>query len=139
MSKLSHELKFILAMAKASSVLVRTFDSRLLHGLSLNDFSILYHLSLAEDERLRRVDLAEKMGLTASGVTRLLLPMEKVGLVKREAHEQDGRVSYVKLSRAGKTALSESSERADMIAEEILSGTGLKGFSDLTEALAALR
>ncbi len=37
----------------------------------------LYYLERAPGGRLRRVDLAERLGLTASGVTRSLLPLEK--------------------------------------------------------------
>lgn len=138
MIKIDPQLKFFILLAKAQAVVGRKFDARLSHGLSLNDFSILYHLSQDPEERMRRVDLAEKMGLTASGVTRLLLPMEKIGLVKREAHAQDGRVSYVKLSRAGKEFLTEAAERAELVAEEILAAAKGKRISDLSSALDAL-
>src|SRR5207245_5396447 len=41
------------------------------HGLTINDYEALLHLARAEDGRMRRVDLAERLILTASGVTRL--------------------------------------------------------------------
>ena len=40
------------------------------HGLTINDYEALLHLSQAEDGRMRRVDLAGLLLLTASGVTR---------------------------------------------------------------------
>src|SRR5829696_7740147 len=42
------------------------------HGLTINDYGALLLLSRADEGRLRRVDLAEELVLTASGVTRLL-------------------------------------------------------------------
>jgi DNA-binding MarR family transcriptional regulator len=90
-------LEFFLTLAKTQAVLGRRFDGKL-SGLGLSEFMILYHLSVAKNEKLRRVDLAEKIGLTASGVTRILLPMEKIGLIKREINKQDARVSYTILA-----------------------------------------
>lgn len=50
---------------------------------------------------MRRIDLADSVGLSPSAVTRLLAPMEKPGLVEKEANPRDARVSLVKLSTAG--------------------------------------
>ena len=49
------------------------------HGLTLNDYEVLLHLSHAENGMLRRVDLAERVLLTASGITRLLEGLERAG------------------------------------------------------------
>lgn len=69
---------------------------------------------------MRRVDLADTIGLTASGVTRLLLPMEKVGLVKRESHIGDARVSYVVIAPGGETKLQEARERLEIFFDDII-------------------
>ena len=69
---------------------------------------------------MRRIDLAESIGLTASGVTRLLAPMEKIGLVKREANAADARVSFVTLSKGGKDMLEHSLENAEALAQSTL-------------------
>lgn len=71
------------------------------HGLTLNDYEALLHLSRAEDRRMRRVDLADKLLLTASGVTRLLDGLEAGGLVERAACASDRRVIYAVLTDAG--------------------------------------
>ena len=68
---------------------------------------------------MRRVDLADTIGLTASGITRLLLPMEKIGLVRREAHDGDARVSYVAIAPGGAALLSEAIERAELYCSDI--------------------
>ena len=46
------------------------------HGLTVNDYEALLLLSRAEANCMRRVDLAEGLQLTASGVTRLLDGLE---------------------------------------------------------------
>jgi DNA-binding MarR family transcriptional regulator len=128
-------LKFFLNLATIQARLTRRFDAGL-NGLSLNEFMILYHLSQARDEKLRRVDLAEKIGLTASGVTRLLLPMEKVGLVKKEVNKDDARVSYAALAAGGKRKLSESLEYAELLAEDLLPKGKAKHIEDFSALLA---
>lgn len=75
------------------------------HGLTLNDYEVLLHLSHAEGQRLRRVDLAERVVLTASGITRLLEGLERSGYVKKETCASDARVSYAKITEAGKAKL----------------------------------
>jgi DNA-binding MarR family transcriptional regulator len=79
------------------------------HGLTINDFEALLNLSRAEESRMRRVDLAEKLILTASGVTRLLDGLEAAGLVDRAACASDRRVTYAVLTEAGHAKLAEAS------------------------------
>jgi MarR family transcriptional regulator, 2-MHQ and catechol-resistance regulon repressor len=80
------------------------------HGLTINDFEALLHLSRAEESRMRRVDLAEKLILTASGVTRLLDGLEESGLVDRAACDSDRRVTYAVLTESGHAKLKEASQ-----------------------------
>lgn len=138
MEPISANLDFLLHLAKSQAVMARRFDSRLGGGLGFNDFVILYHLSQAEGEKLRRVDLADKVGLTASGVTRLLAPMEKIGLIQREADARDARVSYVLLAPGGKRLLTERLERAEILAEEAMPSSTAKKIAELTAILMQL-
>ena len=138
MKKISPTLQFFFNLAKIQTVTGRKFDGRLGGGLGFNDLLILYHLSAAEDEKLRRIDLAERIGLTASGVTRLLAPMEKIGLIKREQDSQDARVSYVMLAPGGKRLFSERLEKAEMLAEESLPESAKKKLKGLSELLGEL-
>lgn len=114
MKPITNSLKFFLNLTTVQSKVAKKFDSVLsVHGIGLNDFMILFHLNSAYDQKLRRIDLAEKIGLTASGVTRMLVPMEKIGLVTREANERDARVSYVKLTKSGQRVLTEALNSAE--------------------------
>jgi DNA-binding MarR family transcriptional regulator len=132
-----HALKFFLNLAKLQTQLSRRLDSKL-GGLGLNEFIILYRLSEAEEEKMRRIDLAEALGFTASGITRILLPMEKVGLVKKETNHQDARSSFVALAAGGKRKLSEAMERLELFAEDVLPLEKAKKIEEFSELLAEL-
>jgi DNA-binding MarR family transcriptional regulator len=80
------------------------------HGLTINDYEALLHLARAEERRMRRVDLAERLLLTASGVTRLLDGLEQAGYVDRDSCASDRRVTYAVLTDAGLAKLREASK-----------------------------
>ena len=140
MKTINPSLKFFIDLARIQSVMARRFDGRMgaIHGIGFNDFVILYHLSQAPGEKLRRIDLAEKIGLTASGVTRMLAPMEKIGLIKREANAQDARVSYVMLAPGGKRLLTESLDTAEYLSQEVIPTTGSEKMEELSGLLTEL-
>jgi DNA-binding MarR family transcriptional regulator len=79
------------------------------HGLTLNDYEVLLRLERAEDGMMRRVDLAESVVLTASGITRLLDGLERAGLVEKATCATDARVSYAKLTDGGREKLQDAS------------------------------
>ena len=79
------------------------------HGLTINDYEALLHLSRADKGALRRVDLAAELVLTPSGVTRLLDGLEQAGLVCKGTCESDARVTYAVLTDAGRAKLEQAS------------------------------
>ncbi|MFJ4525984.1 MarR family winged helix-turn-helix transcriptional regulator [Streptomyces sp. NPDC088810] len=118
---MSDALDTALRLVRAQTALVRRFDARLsgLHGVSLADFTLLLRLGQAPGGRMRRVDLAEALGLTASGVTRGLAPLERIGLVTREPDARDARVAYAALTATGRRRLTEMLATAEETAAEI--------------------
>ena len=58
---------------------------------------------------MKRVDLARRLVLTPSGVTRLLEGLEDAGLVERAACPGDRRVTYAQLTEAGLAKLRDAS------------------------------
>ena len=80
------------------------------HGLTINDYEALLYLAQAEEGRMRRVDLAERLILTASGVTRLLDGLERAGWVERASCSSDRRVTYAVLTAAGRAKLQEAAD-----------------------------
>ncbi len=137
MNKTNPGVNFFINLAKTQAVASRRFDSHL-GGLGLSEFIILFYLDSSPEGKIRRVDLADKIGLTASGVTRLLLPMEKIGLVKREATSDDARVSYVLLTSAGKRKFSEGLERAELFCEDTIPSAKTKNLEKLSTFLIEL-
>jgi DNA-binding MarR family transcriptional regulator len=79
------------------------------HGLTINEYECLLVLSKTEEQSLRRVDLAEKLQLTASGVTRLLDGLEAEGHVEKATCSSDARVTYAKLTKTGMEKLRKAS------------------------------
>ncbi len=139
MEMIQANLRFVLTLSRAQAVINRKFDGKLsAHGVSLNDFIILFYLNEAPGSKLRRVDLAEKIGVTASGVTRILAPMEKLGWVGREADERDARISYAVLLEAGRRLFEESLKTAEYAANETLSVSKIKKMELLNEAMAEI-
>lgn len=110
-----------LRLVRAQATLVKRFDASLsgLHGVSLSDFTMLLRLGEAPGGRMRRVDLAETLGLTASGVTRGLAPLERIGLVTREPAPRDARVAYAALTPTGRERLAEMRTTARQVAADV--------------------
>ncbi|WP_055585156.1 MarR family winged helix-turn-helix transcriptional regulator [Streptacidiphilus griseoplanus] len=121
---MSEYLDTCLRLARAQAVLVKRFDNQLgrLHGLSFADFVLLQQLGSAPGGRMRRVDLAAAVGLTASGVTRSLGPLERIGLVEREPDPRDARVAYAALTEAGRERLQHAEKAAGQLAASVLGG-----------------
>jgi len=91
-----------------------------LYGIGLTEYLILRSLKSAPALRMRRIDLAQAVGLSASGVTRVLNPMEKIGLVEKDHVERDARVRLVVLTEAGTRVFDEASTSFNQVAESLL-------------------
>jgi DNA-binding MarR family transcriptional regulator len=91
------------ALLRAHAAATRRLSAQLSadHGLTLSDYEVLLRLARAPDRRMRRVDLAEQVLLTASGVTRLLDGLERSGYVERASCSSDRRVVYAVLTEEG--------------------------------------
>jgi len=98
-------------LLRAHAATTRSLSAQLQaeHGLTINDYEALLRLSRADDGRMRRVDLAEALILTPSGVTRLLDGLERAGLVEKATCASDARVTYACLTEAGERKLQEAS------------------------------
>jgi DNA-binding MarR family transcriptional regulator len=97
---------------RAHSAIVGKLNAELVaeHGLTINDFEVLLHLSWAPEQAMRRVDLASSVLLTPSGITRLLDGLERFGYVERAECASDRRVTYAVLTDAGHAKLEEAAE-----------------------------
>jgi DNA-binding MarR family transcriptional regulator len=129
------------ALLRAHAVTTRDLSGKLFadHGLTINDYEALLRLSHAEDQRMRRVDLADELVLTASGVTRLLDGLERAGYVEKGSCESDARVTYAVLTRRGREKLAEASSshiaQVQGLFEEHLTTDELATLADLLSRL----
>lgn len=124
MKELTQEMSFLMNLWTTNTVTSKRIDAGLgsIHGIGFTEYMALYHLNCAHNKSMRRIDLAQKIGVTASGVTRLLSPMEKIGLVEKEVNERDARVSLVKLSSTGETILSDATTSFAASSKSMLQG-----------------
>ncbi|HSC92610.1 MAG TPA: MarR family transcriptional regulator [Gaiellaceae bacterium] len=104
------ELEAWTRFLRAHAALTRELNAELLqgHGLTLSDYEVLLVLARADDRRLRRVDLAERVLLSPSGITRLLEGLERSAFVEKAACDTDRRVVYAALTDAGLAKLREA-------------------------------
>jgi DNA-binding MarR family transcriptional regulator len=132
-------LDFFLDLSKAHAIANRRFDAELggLHGLGLNDLQVLSALEQAPGRRLRRIDLAKQLGVTASGVTWILRPLRKRRLVSSEASVDDARVAFAVLTEAGRRLLADALPSARRLATELLQPhLGKQELEDVADLMA---
>jgi DNA-binding MarR family transcriptional regulator len=132
--------EFCLRLTRAHMTVTRRLDNVLsgLHGLSFSDFVILHYLERAPGRKLRRVDLAERLGPTASGATRSLIPMEKLGLVSRESDPRDARVGFAVLIDSGRQLLTYAASSVQTVAAEATAAVSTERMDELSTLLKQL-
>ncbi|OFW71767.1 MAG: hypothetical protein A2Y55_06330 [Actinobacteria bacterium RBG_16_68_12] len=110
LSEQSSGIRAFVALLHAHATATRQLNAQLTadHGLTINDYEVLLRLARAPERRMRRVDLADQVLLTASGITRLLDGLERDGFVVRASCDSDRRVVYAVLTDAGVAKLNEA-------------------------------
>ncbi len=102
-------------------------DLRTEHGLTFGAYDVLLRLGRAPGGSLRMTDLAERVMLSPSGLTRMVDRLAREGLVERHRFDGDARVTLARLTSRGRSVLRRAA------------GTHLRGIRDhytgrLTEA-----
>jgi len=77
-------------------------------GLPLQQYDVLIELFEAEEKRLRMYELAQRVVLSRSSITRLVDQLARQDMLTREIDPQDRRGSYAVLTEAGEAALRQS-------------------------------
>jgi DNA-binding MarR family transcriptional regulator len=97
-------------LQRAQVQITRRLEAELLgaHDLAPAAYDVLLQLSEAPGGRLRMNDLAERVLLSRSGLTRLIDRLQREGLVSREACASDARGLYAVLTVAGGQRLTEA-------------------------------
>lgn len=91
------------AFLRAHALIMRDLERELVTeaGLPLAWYDVLLQLAEAPGRRLRMAELAERVLLSRSGLTRLVDRLQAEGLVERERSAEDARGTFTVLTAAG--------------------------------------
>lgn len=94
-------------MLEAHARVTRALDAQMRseHGLPVSSYEVLMFLADAPDRRLRMAEIADRVLLSRSGLTRLVDRLCQLELVTRSSAETDGRGLYAQLTAAGEEKL----------------------------------
>lgn len=122
--KTSTAIDAFVRLVRANAAVTRQLSAQLSadHGLNISAYEALLQLARAPESKLRRVDLANGLLLTAGGVTRLLDGLERDGFVARAECSTDRRITYAVLTEAGRAKLREATESHTRQIGELLGG-----------------
>ncbi|MGV9777311.1 MarR family winged helix-turn-helix transcriptional regulator [Streptosporangium sp. NPDC003464] len=106
----SGELALWRMLQRAQVRITRVLEADLLveHDLALASYDVLAHLAESPGRRLRMNDLADRVLLSRSGLTRLIDRLQRDGLVEREACASDARGLFAVLTDGGAVRLAEA-------------------------------
>ena len=98
------------ALSRFLLVVPRALDADLLREqrLSASEYSVLWHLSETDGQRLRMSELAAVCDMSLSGMTRLAAKLEAAGYLRRIRCEEDARGANAVLTEAGLARLREA-------------------------------
>ena len=124
--------ELVLAIASNWDRLLGQLDSGLsrILGISFAEYRLLRAIAESPQGRGSRVDLADRVGLSASGVTRALRPLEKLGFVETQRAERDARLALAMLTAHGEELVRDASSVVDDVADSIANDPGAP-FSEL--------
>ena len=102
-----HELAAWRGILEVHARMTQALDAemRTAHGLSVSAYEVLMFLADAPDKRLRMSEIAERVLLSRSGLTRLVDRLCQRQLLSRSAAETDGRGLYAQLTPKGEATL----------------------------------
>ena len=109
------------------------------HGIGFSEYMVLNSLYESPNKTMTRIDLAESIGRTASGVTKMLSPMEKIGLIQKESGARDARVSLVKISKAGERLFKDATTTLEQSSKQVLSNLSSKQTNEFLSSLDLLK
>jgi DNA-binding MarR family transcriptional regulator len=91
------------ALLQVHAAVVPVLDQKLLAevGMPLRFYDVLLELAAAAGRKLRMTDLADRVVLSRTRVSRLVDEMATAGLLVREQNPQDGRSAYAALTDLG--------------------------------------
>jgi DNA-binding MarR family transcriptional regulator len=94
-------------LLRVHAALVKALDAELVaeHDLPLSSYEVLITLQASPEHRCRMAELADRVLLSRSGMTRLVDRLEREGLLVRDTCSSDGRGCFAVLTEAGEAVL----------------------------------
>src|SRR5947209_4235371 len=109
------------------------------HGISGTQYNVLRILRGAEPEGLCRNELRDRMVTRMPDMTRLLDRMEEAGLVSRTRDDDDRRLVYTRISKAGRTLVDELDAPMDQLHKDQLGHLSAAQLRSLVDLLTLTR
>lgn len=95
-----------LSIVVTGNAISRAIESYLArHDIAPGRFGVLMYLLRKKERRGLPSAMAEWLGVTRATITGLLDGLERDGLVRREPHDRDGRMTHVALTAKGQACL----------------------------------
>ena len=112
----------ILRTLRTSALIDEKFTGALsaLHGVSLREVMLMLFVKNSPGSKLSRVELAKRLCVSPSTVTRATNPLEKIGLIDRESDNRDARLSYVVLTESGSKLLRHAEKTLEQLSKDFL-------------------
>jgi DNA-binding MarR family transcriptional regulator len=94
-------------LLRVHAALAKALDAEMAraHDLPLSSYEVLITLQAAPGKRCRMAELADRVLLSRSGMTRLVDRLEREGLLERDTCTSDGRGCFAVLTPAGEELL----------------------------------
>ncbi len=136
------EMKAWRGLVETFSDVVADLDADLQrdHGLTHGDYGVLVNLSEEESGRLRMCDLAQRLHLSPSGLTRRIDGLVRCGMVQREQAPDDRRVIWAVLTPEGRRRIEQAApDHVASVRRAVFDHLSRSQIRQLGETLAALR
>ncbi|RVX45467.1 DNA-binding MarR family transcriptional regulator [Nonomuraea polychroma] len=125
----------LLLHARVETSLATTLQRR--HGIGLSEYRALGHLAASPAGELRMQELADKIGLNQSSVTRLVARLNAADFAYRDLCPDDKRGVYTVITEAGRARYAEASLTYEAALRSVLEKAG-QADPRLAVTLAAL-
>lgn len=128
---------FLRAHARVTRALERELHDE--KRMALADYDVLIQLAATDERRLRMGELADRLLLSRSGITRLVDRLEREGLVERATCESDRRGQWAQLTDSGYARLRDATPvHLRGVAEHFIDRIPADELDDLRQTLARI-
>jgi DNA-binding MarR family transcriptional regulator len=127
------------SLLSAHSRLMARLDAELQasQGMSVSDYGVLVQLSEAEGGRMRMSELADRLLLSPSGLTRRLDGLVHAGFVDRVRCPTDRRGAFAVLTEAGRGRLAQAApDHVDQVRRHFVDRLSRRQLESLVDALS---